>query len=139
MSQALDDYTMDFYALKGFELKYVEVLSRYQELKDHLAESEAALKEHARLNGSEANDDMVVSVQTKIKRWYDADTLLAKARWLADVKQLWLVDTKAVEKLIKAGAIPADLVAEAIRTEDMTPAVSIKIKTPEPAKTEVTA
>lgn len=131
MSPPLDDYRLDFLALRQFEAEHSPVIGRHKELLDNLAESEAALKEFARTNGPEDDDTFTVTVQHKIKRWYDADVLLAKAPWVANVPGIVSLDTKKLEGLIKAHAIPADLVAEAIRTEDMTPAVSIKIRVPE--------
>jgi hypothetical protein len=131
----LEEYAVYRRQLAEFAQTHAEILRMHVIVKAELEQAEAALKEWARTNGPTENADYTVSVQTKTRRWYDATPLVAIYPWLLNNKATTIsVDTKSIDRMVKAGAIDDRAAAETERTEPMTSAVTIK---PKP-KVEVT-
>ena len=128
MSNALEEFTLAAQALSEFERQHALVLNEYADLHVQEAGAAEALRKHARSNGPEENEVFTVTVQTKMKRWYDADTVLALAPYVAEMPGVMEVNRERITQLAKAKAFSDEVITAAYREEALTPAVTIKRK-----------
>jgi hypothetical protein len=126
----IDEYTLAAIALAKFEKRHQSMFEIYRALKADLDKAEAALKEDARYTGPCENGDFIVTVQTKSKRWYDADKIIELAPWVRDVPGVVVttINRDAITALVKIKTIPEEIAKQALHEEPMTPAVTIKAK-----------
>lgn len=116
--------------LDNFEEEHAEIFAELMDLKERVQIAQDHAKEAARKSGSFETKMFDFKVDFKVKRWYDADRLLQKAPEARNFKGLFIesVDTKMLKKLIDAGQISKEVAAYCEKSEDMTPAVTIKRK-----------
>jgi hypothetical protein len=127
-STELETYTAIKIMVEAFQTANQSILDDYVSLQKSLAVAEDCLKARARILGGELNDYYTITVQSKTRKWFDADIILKLAPYVKDMPGVMAVDRDRIAQLAKAGAIAEDVVKAACKEEPMTSAVTIKAK-----------
>ncbi len=121
--------------IREFEESHAKELAQYKDLQDALTGIHEQLKIEARLSAKTGktvvlvdNSDIHISVQGKTQRVFD----LAKAKetwpsWALKAVTVSEIDGKAVDSLLEAKTLSAELVDEITKFIPLTPAVSIRL------------
>lgn len=128
ITDPLAEYTAALRNLREYEYDHKPIIDYRQELLDAANQAKDRLIVHARIVGAMENDLVIVRVQPKTNRWYDADLIIKLAPQVMQMEGVMKVDKARVVELAKARAIPADVVEQAKREEPATTAVTIREK-----------
>ena len=124
----LEIYTETQVELNTYYERHQNIIEEWEALNQNVNTAADKLKLWARNNGPCENEQFTVTVVKKQRTWYDAETIFAAAPDVRPLVMVQSVDTKKLEALAKNGMINADICEQAKRTEDLTPAVTIKAK-----------
>ena len=128
IDDVLMEYTQAAAALDLYREQNRAVLVELEQRETTVRRREATLKELCRQLGPVENANYAVTVQQKTRRWYDADRILELAPWVRDVPGVLVtsIDKAKIEALVKASVVPSDIAEQALRSEPLTPAVTIR-------------
>lgn len=121
-------YTGDMRALEEFKTIHAETFAQYERMCQIVNNAEAELRAACREFGPCENDTYTVTVQTKTRKWFDADKVLELAPYVAEMPGVMEVNRERINQLAKAKAISVEVLEAAYREEALTPAVTIKRK-----------
>lgn len=127
----LQEYTNTILAINQFKEKHADVFNEFEKLMELKGQQEVELKNWAKENGDQNNGVVAVRVDKKYKKWYDVETLKQSEYWRVISENAYSIEEKInkdkLDEMAKEGSISRELLRDAFREEEMSPAVSIKL------------